>query len=154
MNEWTNNQSWHNVNKAVMFCFRVIFLGLFACLNGSSYFFEIAVIVLLRKQFSKDEIRALQQNTKQSETEIQTPMMCISDGSKTDSPKDNTTEITSKEQRSPSVFYLSGMLDRTLSSIENDQENQWQGQPTIEISIGNREEFTPFQISETQNLSI
>ncbi|KAM9705298.1 solute carrier organic anion transporter family member 1C1 [Menidia menidia] len=35
--------------------YRVIFLGLVTCLSGSSYFFIIAVIVLLRRQFRKSK---------------------------------------------------------------------------------------------------
>ncbi|XP_067345994.1 solute carrier organic anion transporter family member 1C1-like isoform X1 [Channa argus] len=35
--------------------YRIIFLGLITCLSGSSYFFIIAVIVLLRRQFQKPE---------------------------------------------------------------------------------------------------
>ncbi|XP_056604747.1 solute carrier organic anion transporter family member 1C1-like isoform X3 [Triplophysa dalaica] len=89
--------------------FRVIFLGLFTCLNGCSYVFAIAVIVLLRKQFRKDEVIALQQTaSKRSETELQAPNMCISDGSQTHNrPTENTTAITStKEQLPPSVSHV------------------------------------------------
>ncbi|XP_068611581.1 solute carrier organic anion transporter family member 1C1 [Brachionichthys hirsutus] len=35
--------------------YRVIFLGLITCLSGSSYFFMIAVILLLRRQFQKPQ---------------------------------------------------------------------------------------------------
>ncbi|XP_016343334.1 solute carrier organic anion transporter family member 1C1-like [Sinocyclocheilus anshuiensis] len=41
--------------------YRVIFLSLTTCLSGCSYLFIIAVIVLLRKQFRKEEVKALQQ---------------------------------------------------------------------------------------------
>ncbi|KAK2858862.1 hypothetical protein Q5P01_003482 [Channa striata] len=40
--------------------YRVIFLGLITCLSGSSYFFIIAVIVLLRRQFRKPERKTRQ----------------------------------------------------------------------------------------------
>uniref|UniRef100_A0A8C1N5Z0 Solute carrier organic anion transporter family member n=1 Tax=Cyprinus carpio TaxID=7962 RepID=A0A8C1N5Z0_CYPCA len=43
--------------------YRVIFLSLTTCLSGCSYFFIIAVIVLLRKQFRKEEVKALQQTS-------------------------------------------------------------------------------------------
>ncbi|KTF87369.1 hypothetical protein cypCar_00042711, partial [Cyprinus carpio] len=39
-----------------MITIRVIFLSLTTCLSGCSYFFIIAVIVLLRKQFKKEEV--------------------------------------------------------------------------------------------------
>uniref|UniRef100_A0A3Q4HY60 Solute carrier organic anion transporter family member n=1 Tax=Neolamprologus brichardi TaxID=32507 RepID=A0A3Q4HY60_NEOBR len=35
--------------------YRIIFLGLITCISGSSYFFTIAVIILLRRQFRKPE---------------------------------------------------------------------------------------------------
>uniref|UniRef100_A0A671QV10 Solute carrier organic anion transporter family member n=1 Tax=Sinocyclocheilus anshuiensis TaxID=1608454 RepID=A0A671QV10_9TELE len=44
--------------------YRVIFLSLTTCLSGCSYLFIIAVIVLLRKQFRKEEVKALQQTAK------------------------------------------------------------------------------------------
>ncbi|KAI4899807.1 hypothetical protein NFI96_013760 [Prochilodus magdalenae] len=54
--------------------YRVIFLGLITCLSGSSYFFVIAVIVLLRKQFRKEAIRALQE-TSQGRLELMPPKL-------------------------------------------------------------------------------
>uniref|UniRef100_A0A8C1S8Z9 Solute carrier organic anion transporter family member n=1 Tax=Cyprinus carpio TaxID=7962 RepID=A0A8C1S8Z9_CYPCA len=60
--------------------YRVIFLSLTTCLSGCSYFFIIAVIVLLRKQFRKEEVKALQQTaSKQNETKLQSPEMCHPD---------------------------------------------------------------------------
>ncbi|XP_037551774.1 solute carrier organic anion transporter family member 1C1-like [Nematolebias whitei] len=46
--------------------FRVIFLGLITCLSGSSYFFLIAVIILLRRQFRRTELEIEMQQTKAS----------------------------------------------------------------------------------------
>ncbi|KAK7130267.1 hypothetical protein R3I93_019791 [Phoxinus phoxinus] len=70
--------------------YRVIFLSLTTCLRGCSYFFIIAVIVLLRKQFSKEEVKALQQTaSKQHAIELQAPEKRHHDGSKPD-----TTEKT------------------------------------------------------------
>ncbi|XP_043965080.1 solute carrier organic anion transporter family member 1C1-like [Gambusia affinis] len=43
--------------------YRIIFLGLITCLSGTSYFFMIAVIVLLKRQFWKSD----------RETELQQP---------------------------------------------------------------------------------
>ncbi|XP_072530304.1 solute carrier organic anion transporter family member 1C1 [Salminus brasiliensis] len=51
--------------------YRVIFLGLMSCASGCSYFFVIAVIVLLRKQFRKDAVTALQRSEGQGQVELQ-----------------------------------------------------------------------------------
>ncbi|XP_051544671.1 solute carrier organic anion transporter family member 1C1-like [Myxocyprinus asiaticus] len=60
--------------------YRVIFLGLITCLSGCSYFFVIAVIMRLRKQFRKEEIKVLEQTTgKHIEIELQAPEMCNPD---------------------------------------------------------------------------
>uniref|UniRef100_A0A673IL61 Solute carrier organic anion transporter family member n=1 Tax=Sinocyclocheilus rhinocerous TaxID=307959 RepID=A0A673IL61_9TELE len=78
--------------------YRLIFLSLTTCLSGCSYFFIIAVIVLLRKQFRKEEVKALQQTaSKQNETELQSPEMCHPDGSKTDTGPREKTESTNTE---------------------------------------------------------
>ncbi|XP_029317884.1 solute carrier organic anion transporter family member 1C1 isoform X2 [Cottoperca gobio] len=56
--------------------YRMIFLGLLTCLSGSSYFFIIAVIVLLRKQFGKPERETPTPNIKASKEkgiELQAP---------------------------------------------------------------------------------
>uniref|UniRef100_A0A8D0CWK4 Solute carrier organic anion transporter family member n=1 Tax=Sander lucioperca TaxID=283035 RepID=A0A8D0CWK4_SANLU len=54
--------------------YRIIFLGLITCLSGSSYFFIIAVIVLLRRQFRKPERKPETQNKKASKSiELQAP---------------------------------------------------------------------------------
>ncbi|ROL50102.1 Solute carrier organic anion transporter family member 1C1 [Anabarilius grahami] len=79
-----------------MITIRVIFLSLTTCLSGCSYFFIIAVIVLLRKQFSKEEVKALQQTArKQNEIELQAPEKLHPDGSKTDTRE--KTETTNAE---------------------------------------------------------
>ncbi|XP_067284629.1 solute carrier organic anion transporter family member 1C1 [Pseudorasbora parva] len=76
--------------------YRVIFLSLTTCLSGCSYFFIIAVIVLLRKQYSKEEVKALQQTaSKQHEIELQVPEMHHPDGSKTDTRE--KTETTNSQ---------------------------------------------------------
>ncbi|XP_017285378.1 solute carrier organic anion transporter family member 1C1 isoform X1 [Kryptolebias marmoratus] len=52
--------------------YRVIFLGLVTCLSGSSYFFLIAVILLLRRQFRRAELETELRRTKASkEMELQ-----------------------------------------------------------------------------------
>uniref|UniRef100_A0A672HLN9 Solute carrier organic anion transporter family member n=1 Tax=Salarias fasciatus TaxID=181472 RepID=A0A672HLN9_SALFA len=51
-----------------------IFLGLITCLSGSAYFFIIAVIVLLRRQFQKSDGETATQKPKSSrEIELQVP---------------------------------------------------------------------------------
>uniref|UniRef100_A0A8C1YUG2 Solute carrier organic anion transporter family member n=1 Tax=Cyprinus carpio TaxID=7962 RepID=A0A8C1YUG2_CYPCA len=78
--------------------YRVIFLSLTTCLSGCSYFFIIAVIVLLRKQFRKEEIKALQQtDSKQNETELQSPEMCHPDASNTETSPREKTESANTE---------------------------------------------------------
>ncbi|TNN43001.1 Solute carrier organic anion transporter family member 1C1 [Liparis tanakae] len=47
--------------------YRIIFLGLITSLSGSSYFFIIAVIVLLRRQFREPQRETETQNSKASE---------------------------------------------------------------------------------------
>ncbi|XP_016143427.1 solute carrier organic anion transporter family member 1C1-like [Sinocyclocheilus grahami] len=77
--------------------YRVIFLSLTTCLSGCSYFFIIAVIVLLRKQIRK-EVKAFQQTArKRNETELQSPEMCHPDGPKTDTDPREKTESTNTE---------------------------------------------------------
>lgn len=58
--------------------YRLIFLGLISCLNGSSYFFVVAVIVLLKKQFRKDAVKALQQSGGHGQVELRLPKHCTS----------------------------------------------------------------------------
>ncbi|XP_030295951.1 solute carrier organic anion transporter family member 1C1 isoform X1 [Sparus aurata] len=54
--------------------YRIIFLGLITCLSGSSYFFIIAVMILLRRQFRKPERETETQHKKPSkEIELQGP---------------------------------------------------------------------------------
>lgn len=50
--------------------YRVIFLGLITCLSGSSYFFTAAVIVLLRRQFQREEGKTGDPPTKQDGLEL------------------------------------------------------------------------------------
>ncbi|XP_022073698.1 solute carrier organic anion transporter family member 1C1-like isoform X2 [Acanthochromis polyacanthus] len=54
--------------------YRIIFLGLITCLSGSSYFFIIAVIILLRRQFRKPEqVNDAQQPEPPKATELRKP---------------------------------------------------------------------------------
>lgn len=62
------------MTKKIVSIFRIIFLGLITCLSGSSYFFIIAVIILLRRQFRKPERETETQHKKPSkEIELQGP---------------------------------------------------------------------------------
>ncbi|XP_042073899.1 solute carrier organic anion transporter family member 1C1 isoform X2 [Haplochromis burtoni] len=55
--------------------YRIIFLGLITCISGSSYFFLIAVIILLRRQFRKPEKDTDKQEQKASKDfELKTPL--------------------------------------------------------------------------------
>lgn len=75
-----------------VFClrFRIIFLGLITGLSGLSYFFIIAVIVLLRRQFLKP----------QRETETQKPKVSKDIELKTSS---NPTEGQSRAPKTPTL---------------------------------------------------
>ncbi|XP_070785482.1 solute carrier organic anion transporter family member 1C1-like [Enoplosus armatus] len=54
--------------------YRIIFLGLITCLSGSSYFFIIAVIILLRRQFQKPERETETRHSKASkDIELEAP---------------------------------------------------------------------------------
>ncbi|XP_036066182.1 solute carrier organic anion transporter family member 1C1 isoform X1 [Oryzias melastigma] len=54
--------------------YRVIFLGLITCLSGSSYFFMIAVIILLRQQFcGQDEEKETQRSNPSKDIELKVP---------------------------------------------------------------------------------
>ncbi|KAL2102534.1 hypothetical protein ACEWY4_001702 [Coilia grayii] len=50
--------------------YRVIFLGLITCLSGCSYFFIVAVIVLLRRQFYKDKATPKESAPKPGDIEL------------------------------------------------------------------------------------
>uniref|UniRef100_A0AAY4BCB3 Solute carrier organic anion transporter family member n=1 Tax=Denticeps clupeoides TaxID=299321 RepID=A0AAY4BCB3_9TELE len=53
--------------------YRLIFLGLITCLSGSAYFFIIALIVLLRQQFAKEDKRTAEQAPKPGQIELKVP---------------------------------------------------------------------------------
>uniref|UniRef100_UPI0037E76F1F solute carrier organic anion transporter family member 1C1-like n=1 Tax=Semicossyphus pulcher TaxID=241346 RepID=UPI0037E76F1F len=77
--------------------YRVIFLGLITCLSGSSYFFIIAVIILLRRQFKKPGRETEMQHTKGSKkSELQAP---------SNPPEDRTSSFkTSKLPTAPKAL--------------------------------------------------
>lgn len=63
------------LNPILFSTFRIIFLGLITCISGSSYFFLIAVIILLRRQFRKPEKDTDKQEQKASKDfELKTPL--------------------------------------------------------------------------------
>ncbi|XP_062373891.1 solute carrier organic anion transporter family member 1C1 [Sardina pilchardus] len=53
--------------------YRVIFLGLITCLSGCSYFFIIAVIVLLKRQFARDKATPTKQTPPTDQADAHTP---------------------------------------------------------------------------------
>ncbi|XP_056131850.1 solute carrier organic anion transporter family member 1C1 [Lampris incognitus] len=76
--------------------YRIIFLGLITCLSGSSYFFIIAVILLLRRQLQKpDGAKETWQPNAQKEIELQTPLKPSED--KPTTPKAAKLPHTPKE---------------------------------------------------------
>jgi len=62
-----SNKDLFPVLPSIVSTFRIIFLGLITSLSGSSYFFIIAVIVLLRRQFREPQRETQTQNSKASE---------------------------------------------------------------------------------------
>ncbi|KAG7215941.1 hypothetical protein INR49_031537 [Caranx melampygus] len=75
--------------------YRIIFLGLITCLSGSSYFFIIAVIILLRKQFKKPERETASQQPKASrEIELKAPS--------------NSYEARRSAVKTPQVWVMTG----------------------------------------------
>uniref|UniRef100_A0A3P9LWM2 Solute carrier organic anion transporter family member n=1 Tax=Oryzias latipes TaxID=8090 RepID=A0A3P9LWM2_ORYLA len=68
--------------------YRVIFLGLITCLSGSSYFFMIAVIVLLRRQFrGQDGEKETQRIKASKDIELQIPSNATEGAGASMSPK-------------------------------------------------------------------
>uniref|UniRef100_A0A3P9CLC8 Solute carrier organic anion transporter family member n=1 Tax=Maylandia zebra TaxID=106582 RepID=A0A3P9CLC8_9CICH len=57
--------------------YRIIFLGLITCISGSSYFFLIAVIILLRRQFRKPEKDTDKQEQKSLEQKWSCADVCM-----------------------------------------------------------------------------
>uniref|UniRef100_A0A3B1IHN0 Solute carrier organic anion transporter family member n=1 Tax=Astyanax mexicanus TaxID=7994 RepID=A0A3B1IHN0_ASTMX len=73
--------------------YRIIFLGLISCLSGSSYFFIFAVIILLRKQFRKDAVKALQQSGGLGQVELHPPKQHLDEGSGHCAPVRQSTRL-------------------------------------------------------------
>uniref|UniRef100_A0AAZ3QJI8 Solute carrier organic anion transporter family member n=1 Tax=Oncorhynchus tshawytscha TaxID=74940 RepID=A0AAZ3QJI8_ONCTS len=112
--------------------YRVIFLGLITCLSGSSYFFIIAVIALLRIQFRKEGDTTTGQPPHSSlEIELQTPP-------KTTEPLNTPKEI---EVHTPKEGEREG---------EPEQDNSLQTQKDTEVE----EELSNTQVERTSDLSL
>uniref|UniRef100_A0A8C7QFY3 Solute carrier organic anion transporter family member n=1 Tax=Oncorhynchus mykiss TaxID=8022 RepID=A0A8C7QFY3_ONCMY len=112
--------------------YRVIFLGLITCLSGSSYFFIIAVIALLRIQFRKEGDTTTGQPPHSSlEIELQTPP-------KTTEPLNTQKEI---EVHTPKEGEREG---------EPEQDNSLQTQKDTEVE----EELSNTQVERTSDLSL
>ncbi|XP_063761104.1 solute carrier organic anion transporter family member 1C1-like isoform X2 [Eleginops maclovinus] len=118
--------------------YRTIFLGLITCLSGSSYFFIIAVIVLLRRQFRKPE-KQKTKPVKKKDLELQEASNAAEDQppKKPRAPK-VWVRVTTELEEGGQGDRKEQLLDGGLSSINNTQERQ-QLTPTTDITV----EFTP-----------
>ncbi|XP_069012755.1 solute carrier organic anion transporter family member 1C1-like [Embiotoca jacksoni] len=106
--------------------YRIIFLGLITCLSGSSYFFIIAVIFLLRRQFRKPEMQQLKAT---KEIELQTPS--------------KSTQQTSATPRSPKLPHTPKVLVTTATASEEGGEVhtvKQQSQNVEPVSTNNTQE--------------
>ncbi|XP_068162846.1 solute carrier organic anion transporter family member 1C1-like [Antennarius striatus] len=104
--------------------YRIIFLGLITCLSGCSYFFMIAVILFLRRQFQKPERETEMENMK---TELQAPS--------------NPIENHSSIPQPPKLMQCipKGCV-RTTTECEEGGEAQGTQQLPQDISTNNTEE--------------
>uniref|UniRef100_A0A4W5NS18 Solute carrier organic anion transporter family member n=1 Tax=Hucho hucho TaxID=62062 RepID=A0A4W5NS18_9TELE len=132
--------------------YRVIFLGLITCLSGSSYFFIIAVIVLLRIQFRREGDTTTGQPPHSSlEIELQTPP-------KTTEPLNTPKEIevhTPKEGEREGEPEQDNSLQTQKGTGEEEELSNTQGERTSDLSrthsqkeeveevFDRREEVTP-----------
>lgn len=111
--------------------FRIIFLGLVTCLSGSSYFFIIAVIIILRRQFHKSEREIELQHKKASkEIELQAP-------SKPNEDQPSTLKTPKVTPRAPEVSV------RIVAELEEGREvyrSEPLAQDGRDISTNNTEE--------------
>ncbi|XP_045928281.1 solute carrier organic anion transporter family member 1C1-like isoform X2 [Micropterus dolomieu] len=111
--------------------YRVIFLGLITCLSGSSYFFIIAVIILLRRQFRKPERETEMQHTKASkEIELQA----------TSNPSEEPNV-----PKTPKLSHAPKVCGRITTQLENTQERQ-QLRSVTETTV----EFSPLPREEAK----
>ncbi|XP_071358906.1 solute carrier organic anion transporter family member 1C1-like [Trachinotus anak] len=116
--------------------YRIIFLGLITCLSGSSYFFIIAVIILLRKQFRKSE-RDTQQPKASKEIELKAPSNPTADLTKSHAPKALVRTVTELEAGGEVHKTEQLAEDGKLISTNNAQERQQSDsltQITVELS--------------------
>ncbi|KAM9845826.1 solute carrier organic anion transporter family member 1C1 [Aulostomus maculatus] len=89
--------------------YRITFLGLVACLSGSSFFFIFAVIILLRRQFRKPEQEADQPQSKTlKDIELQT------------SSKPN--EEQTRAAKTPNLPQASKVWMRTVTVLKEGEE--------------------------------
>ncbi|XP_076578512.1 solute carrier organic anion transporter family member 1C1 [Chaetodon auriga] len=130
--------------------YRIIFLGLITCLSGSSYFFIIAVIVLLRRQFRKPEREKDMPHTKSSkEIELQAPSNPAEDrpsAPKTPKPPKACVRIATQLEEGGGVHRTEQLPeDGRLVSTNSTQERQ-QVKSLTETTV----EFTPLQGEEVK----
>ncbi|XP_034529556.1 solute carrier organic anion transporter family member 1C1-like [Notolabrus celidotus] len=116
--------------------YRMIFLGLITCLSGSSYFFVIAVIILLRRQFRKPGRETEMQETKGSKKiELQAPSKSRADkpsSSKTSKPR-NTPTVSERISTQPMELLQDGRLIATNNIIAG-QKVQSLMKTTVELA--------------------
>ncbi|XP_059182074.1 solute carrier organic anion transporter family member 1C1-like isoform X2 [Centropristis striata] len=130
--------------------YRIIFLGLITCLSGSSYFFMIAVIVLLRRQFRKPERETETRNKKGSkEIELQAPSNPTGNqpgAAKTTKPRQapKVWVRTAKDLKEGQV-YRTEQLHQDGSSKNNNQKTQQLKSLTVTTV-----EFTPLPSEEAK----
>lgn len=117
-----------------VYIFRIIFLGLITCLSGSSYFFIIAVIIILRRQFRKPEREAETQHARAiKEIELQAPSKAAEDQPGTIKPpkvmpqapevcKRITVELETRgEDRGTELLAQDGRIISTNNNQEKEQ---------------------------------
>ncbi|XP_078798022.1 solute carrier organic anion transporter family member 1C1 isoform X2 [Oryzias latipes] len=109
--------------------YRVIFLGLITCLSGSSYFFMIAVIVLLRRQFrGQDGEKETQRIKASKDIELQIPSNATEGAGASMSPKvPHDLKVTTDCDKEEAV-------DR-LGQPSRDNESKCCTQTTTEFTL-------------------
>uniref|UniRef100_A0A674E7L3 Solute carrier organic anion transporter family member n=1 Tax=Salmo trutta TaxID=8032 RepID=A0A674E7L3_SALTR len=131
--------------------YRVIFLGLITCLSGSSYFFIIAVIVLLRIQFRREGDTTTGQPPHSSlEIELQTPPKTTEplntpkeievhtpkEGEREGEPEQDNSPQTQKDTEEEELSNTQGERTSDLSRTRSQKEE-------VEEMFDRREEVTP-----------
>uniref|UniRef100_A0A3Q1ASV2 Solute carrier organic anion transporter family member n=1 Tax=Amphiprion ocellaris TaxID=80972 RepID=A0A3Q1ASV2_AMPOC len=121
--------------------YRIIFLGLITCLSGSSYFFIIAVIILLRRQFRKPEqVNDAQQPRPPKAIELGKP-----------SAPTEKTSASPKNPKPPPAPKVSVMIAADLEEGKEVHETEQLSQDDGHLSINNTQDPKP--LAENATLS-